>query len=113
MVRDAAAAPRWIIEGIYDWLAEAALPRATALLWLDLPWQLCCEGLTARGPRHDATAEDGADLLKWAEAYWKRQTSSSFAGRLRLFENFRGTDLRQRGRDEISQTLAQLGLLTR
>ncbi|MFY9956597.1 hypothetical protein [Bradyrhizobium sp.] len=37
MVADAAAESKWIIEGVYGWLAELALPRATSLIWLDLP----------------------------------------------------------------------------
>jgi adenylate kinase family enzyme len=32
MVREAAVAPGWVIEGVYGWLAEVALPRATALI---------------------------------------------------------------------------------
>ena len=36
--------PLWIIEGVYGWLAEVALPRATALIWLDFPWNLCRAG---------------------------------------------------------------------
>ncbi|MBV8438394.1 MAG: hypothetical protein JOY95_12870 [Silvibacterium sp.] len=31
LVRDAAAGPRWIIEGVYGWLAGVALPKASAL----------------------------------------------------------------------------------
>jgi hypothetical protein len=38
LTADAAAAARWIIEGVFGWMARVALPRATALLWLDLPW---------------------------------------------------------------------------
>jgi hypothetical protein len=37
MVADATAESKWIIEGVYGWLAELALPRATSLIWLDLP----------------------------------------------------------------------------
>ena len=40
LVVDAAAHPRWIMEGVYGWLAEVAMPRATALIWLDLA---CCD----------------------------------------------------------------------
>jgi adenylate kinase family enzyme len=112
LVRDAAAAPRWIIEGVYGWLAEVAMPRATALVWLDLPWPLCLEGLSARGQQRGGTEEDFADLLRWAEAYWHRQTSSSFAGHLRLFTNFAGTKARLHDREQISHLLAQLSAAT-
>ncbi len=90
LVRAAACEPRWIIEGVFGWLAEAALPRATALIWLDLPWSLCREGLEARGPWRDATAEDHAAFLQWAADYWRRETPSSFSGHLALFEGFDG-----------------------
>ena len=70
MTLDVSAQPLWIIEGVYGWLAESALPRATALIWLDLQWSLCHAGLLARGPRRGATDQDGAELLKWAETYW-------------------------------------------
>lgn len=50
MVSAHAARPSWIIEGVFGWLADVALPRATSLVWLDLPWSACREGLAARGP---------------------------------------------------------------
>jgi len=37
IVADVARQPRWIIEGVYGWLAAAALPFATSLIWLDTP----------------------------------------------------------------------------
>src|ERR1700712_5652161 len=67
--------PRWIIEGVFGWLAEVALPRATALIWLDFPWSLCRAGLVTRGLRRGATHRDATELMKWAEPYWTRQTS--------------------------------------
>jgi adenylate kinase family enzyme len=108
LVREAAAAPRWVIEGVYGWLAEVALPRATALVWLDLPWDVCREALLARGQRGGGTEADFAKLMAWAEAYWTRQSPSSFAGHLRLFEGFGGTKLRLRDRQEVHQLLAKL-----
>ena len=92
-VADLAATQRWVIEGVYGWLAEVAVPRATALVWLDVSWDVCREGLIARGQRHDGTAADFAELLKWAEAYWDRQTPTSFKGHQRLFEAFSAAKL--------------------
>ena len=89
MVRAAAGEPRWIIEGVYGWLAEVALPRATSLIWLDLPWSLCRAGLDARGPWRGATPDEHATFLRWAED-WRRETSTSFNGHLTLFEGFDG-----------------------
>jgi hypothetical protein len=108
MVIDAAAAPRWIIEGVYGWLAELALPQATALIWLDLPWNLCREGLLARGSRRGGTKADFADLLTWSEAYWERQTPSSFTGHARLFDGFALCKMRLRDRQEIHDLLTRL-----
>ena len=108
LVLTAAAESRWIIEGVYGWLAEVAVPRATALIWLDMPWAICCEGLLARGPRRRSTDADNQALLTWAEAYWKRKTPSSFTGHQTIFESFTGTKYRLRSRTEVSQLLDEL-----
>ena len=39
-------------EGVYGWLAEVAVPRATALIWLDIPWDVCREGCWRTLARH-------------------------------------------------------------
>ena len=108
MVREISDQPRWIIEGAFGWLAEVALPRATTLIWLDLPWSVCRAGLLARGMRRGATSHDAADLMKWAEAYWTRQTPSSFAGHSKLFNDFSGTKLRLESRGQVAQLLENL-----
>jgi hypothetical protein len=97
-----------VIEGVYGWLAEVALPRATALIRLDMPWAICRDSLLARGQRRGGTEADFAELMAWAEAYWTRQTPSSFAGHLRLFESFLGAKRRLRDRQEIQVFLAEL-----
>src|SRR5262249_26384471 len=54
------------------------------------PWSLCRAGLLARSPRRGATDQDTVELLKWAETYWNRQTSSSFAAtcsKLSIWQN--------------------------
>jgi adenylate kinase family enzyme len=108
MTLEVSARPLWIIEGVYGWLAESALPRATALIWLDFQWSLCRAGLLARSPRRGATDQDGVELLKWAETYWNRQTSSSFAGHSRMFSNFSGTKFRLENREQATLLLADL-----
>jgi adenylate kinase family enzyme len=108
MVVEAAARPRWIIEGVYGWLAEAALPFATSLIWLDLPWIVCSEGLARRGLWRGASTEAHAAFLEWAEAYWQRTTPTSFSGHLALFENFAGSKLRLHSRPETDALLATL-----
>lgn len=106
LVGAAADEPRWIIEGVFGWLAEVAVPRATTLIWLDLPWSICRAGLLARGPRRGSTDQDNTELLKWAEAYWDRKTPSSFTGHLTIFENFPGPKYRLGSREKMSEFLA-------
>lgn len=106
MVVEVAGKPRWIIEGVYGWLAAAALPFATSLVWLDLPWILCSEGLSRRGPWKGATAAEHEGFLQWAEAYWERATPSSFSGHLALYEDFAGPKWRLQSRPEIDALLA-------
>ena len=108
MTLEVSTQPLWIIEGVYGWLAEVALPRATALIWLDFPWSLCRAGLLARSPRRGATDQDTVELLKWAETYWNRQTPSSFAGHSRMFANFPSTKFRLETREQATILVADL-----
>ena len=101
MVIKATKAKRWVIEGVFGWLANIGVEQATALIWLDLPWVECREGLFTRGERHGANETSFADLLAWSEDYWVRQTSSSFEGHLRLYESFPVTKLRLHSRNEV------------
>ena len=108
MVAEIARQPRWVVEGVYGWLAAAALPFATSLIWLDMPWIVCSEGLSRRGSSQGATAGEHEAFLKWAEAYWQRQTPSSFTGHLALFENFAKTKIRLERRSDIDGFLSDL-----
>lgn len=103
-----AAKPRWIIEGVYGWLADVALPRATALLWLDLPWDECRAGLLARGPRRGADAGAFAELLAWSEAYCTRTTSSSLSGHAARYDAFAGAKWRLTSRGAVAEFTAAL-----
>lgn len=107
MVSALAANPSWIIEGVFGWLAEVALPRATSLVWLDLPWGICRDGLAARGPWPGASAAEHSDFLAWAEDYWRRETPSSFNGHLALFDAFAGPKWRLRSRDATADWLCE------
>jgi adenylate kinase family enzyme len=107
-VADLAATPRWVIEGVYGWLAEVAISRATGLIWLDVPWNVCRASLLARGQRRGGTAADFCELLKWAKAYWDRQTPTSFKGHQRLFEHFGAAKLRIWDREQSDHLLAEL-----
>jgi adenylate kinase family enzyme len=107
MVTDLAAGPTWVIEGVYGWLAAVALPFATSLVWLDLPWTVCSEGLASRGPWTGASAGQHAAFLAWAEAYWQRSTPTSFAGHLALFDRFVGDKRRLLQRLDVTTLLAE------
>jgi hypothetical protein len=102
LIAEVAANTMWIIEGVYGWLAEIALTRAMALVWLDLPWIECREGLLQRGLRHGMTLGDQEALLAWAGAYWARTTPSSFAGHAQLYNAFGGDKVRLQTRAEVS-----------
>lgn len=102
LVSGIAAGSAWVIEGVYGWLAEIALERATALVWLDLPWAECQNGLLCRGLRRGMTQRDQDALLSWASAYWTRTTPSSFVGHERLYAGFTGRKWRLQARSDLS-----------
>jgi energy-coupling factor transporter ATP-binding protein EcfA2 len=102
MTAEAAELPQWVIEGVFSWLAEVAMPRATALIWLDLPWDECKAGLQARGPAYSPTPSEYKALLLWAEQYGTRQSASSEAGHRKLFDAFTGAKMALRSRAEVA-----------
>ncbi len=56
-----AASDAWIIEGVYGWLSQVALARATLLIWLDLPVGGLPGGFARPRPaaRHDPGRPEG------------------------------------------------------
>lgn len=104
MAREAATADRWVMEGVYGWLSDEAMPRVQTLLWLDLPWPACRAGLLDR----KADQPFDAEMMLWAEQYWTRDTSSSFAGHQRLYDDFAGEKLRLHSREEVAAFMARL-----
>lgn len=98
-------ADRWIVEGVYGWMAEIAARRATALVHLDLPVDECLANLRARGIRGggDQDAFDG--LLKWAGEYRVRTNSNSWTGHDRIYSTFAGRRARLASRAEIGEFL--------
>jgi hypothetical protein len=101
LVREAAAADAWIIEGVYGWLLCEAAPRATTVIWLDIAVGECLDNLRSRGLRGGADAKSFADLLDWAADYPHRQTSSSQAGHAALFAAFQGQKARLSCRNDV------------
>lgn len=101
--------PQWVIEGVFGWLVELVSPRATMLIWLDLPWSECETGLISRGPVHGTTENEFNDLVAWAHLYWERRTSSSYAAHARIYEAFEGRKLRVGARLEVNALCALIG----
>ena len=83
----------WVIEGVYGWLAEAAIHRATALIWTDIPWEESRQNLL---DRETARGSDGnfEELETWSADYWTRNSDSSFRAHERIFGAFSGPKLR-------------------
>ena len=102
LTTEAAAAPRWVIEGVFGWLVEVAVPRANTLIWLDLPWSECQAGLEARGPQYSPSPAEYEALLAWAADYWQRQSSSSSAGHAKICAAFAGHKITLRSRAEVA-----------
>lgn len=105
-VARAAAAEAWLMEGVFGWLAKVALPRATQLVWLDLPEDECLANVRARGIQGGGSEADFAALLTWIGEYRLRNNSSCFAAHLQLFEAFEGAKTRLMGRAEMAGFLA-------
>ena len=106
LVGQIASKSSWIIEGVYGWLAEVALSEATSLIWTDLCWSECRHGIIQRGLRRGMTFKDQDELIVWAEHYWIRSTSSSFAGHQRMYAAFGRAKLRLNSRAEVSSLIA-------
>ena len=105
LARQAALAEAWVIEGVFGGLAAAILPRATALVWLDLPVEDCLGALRQRPPRPGEDAASRAALLAWAAEYPARDSPSSRQGHARLFESFAGHRVRLGSRGAVEAWL--------
>ncbi|MCK6447743.1 MAG: shikimate kinase [Planctomycetes bacterium] len=87
---------RWVIEGCYGELVEAAAPRCTELVFLD-PGLEACLAHNRRRPwephKYASKAEQDeklADLQAWVTSYYTRDDAWSYRAHLRLFEAHRG-----------------------
>ena len=88
MARIAAEQERWVIEGVYGWIASELLPRTTALIWLSVADQVCVANIRQREVNDD---ERLIALLEWAGSYRQRDGSCGYAAHQRLFEGFPGS----------------------
>jgi len=98
---EATAVDAWVVEGVFTGLIGTVIDRASALIWLDLPWTECLSGLRSRGLRRGGTEEEFADLITWAEDYWGRKTATSYEGHLIVFEVFPHDKVRLRSRAAV------------
>ncbi|HDR8999183.1 TPA: adenylate kinase [Burkholderia vietnamiensis] len=99
LLRDAANAERWVIEGIYGSLVNEIRTDSTALIWLCLDEGECVENILQRGIRRGGDAASFEAMLDWASTYRSRQGPSSYIGHQRLVDDY-GADkriLRSRG----------------
>ena len=101
-VQTHAARDRWIMEGVYGWLVAEALPKATALLLLDMPDEVCVANVQARGLRRGGDEASHMELIAWICEYRARQNSISWIGHAGLFDSFAGPKLRLRSRAELA-----------
>jgi adenylate kinase family enzyme len=96
LIGESKRAAHWVAEGVFGDLAAHYLPQADALLWLDLPWDVCEARLLRRGCESKShmgrsQSEEGLKrLISWARGYGSRADGCSAAGHLRLFESFGG-----------------------
>jgi len=104
MVKEIVSTSHWIIEGVYPWLLEPAMERATAIVWLDLNWDDCRSGQLTRGKGY-GSEEEFQKNMAYSESYWTRDTGVSFAGHLRIYADFNGVKLRFKHRAEIDDFL--------
>jgi adenylate kinase family enzyme len=88
--------PNWIVEGCYAGLAQVALLRAPALLYLEPGLETClanCRGRPWESHKYQtkqAQDEKLEFLLLWVGEYYRREGDQSLAAHQRLFESYEG-----------------------
>lgn len=105
LVRTKAADEAWVIEGVFGWLANEALPRATTLIWLDVPIEECVANVKARGQKSGGNAASFAALIEWVADYPIRTNANSRAAHERMFDRFTGHKIKIAGRSEMADLL--------
>ena len=99
---------RWIIEGVYGWIADKVATYATHIIWLTPDPAECIENIKARGVRNHGSVADFTALLEWAEAYNTRTGSSSYQGHLTVYSQASpATRSRLSSRDEMNRFLSE------
>lgn len=101
MARVAADKERWVIEGVYGWIASELIHRATALIWLCVDEEQCIANIRQREhkPEDDELL---MTLLAWAGSYRARDDASGFLAHQQLYEVFAGSKIKLMNRGEIT-----------
>ena len=94
-----AAGPRWVIDGNYGGTLPTRLSRATLVVWLDLPTQVCLAGAVRRawryrrGGRPDMAADCPERFnAEWLKFLWYILTFRS-RQRLRIVRHLAASDV--------------------
>lgn len=100
---------RWIIEGVYGWIADQVSYYASHVIWLTPKPSEYVENIEVRGIRNNGSVEDYKALLEWASLYEIRTGSSSYEGHLSVFSKVSPENqIKLAGREDINQFLTQL-----
>lgn len=87
---------RWVAEGCYGDLVEAALPYCSELVFMDPGREVCLENNRRRPWEPHKYASMAAQqsklpfLLEWVSGYYEREDAMSYACHRRLFDGFGG-----------------------
>jgi adenylate kinase family enzyme len=103
LIREAARADRWVIEGIYGSLINEIRSNATALVWLCVDEDECVRNIRQRGIRRNGTTESFSALVDWAASYRYRQGPSSYGGHAIVFKEYNGEKIILRSRGAVTE----------
>jgi adenylate kinase family enzyme len=108
-VKGIAARDLWLIEGVYGRLASLAITRATTLIFLDIPDEVCLDNIRRRGLQGGGSLESFEELLHWVAGYRFRHNNwNSFEAHDRMFKDFEGPKHRLDCRDSVNAYLTSL-----
>jgi adenylate kinase family enzyme len=99
---------RWVIEGCYADLLEAAVPRCTCLLFLNPGVEACVANARVRPwephkyPSMEAQDANLEMLIGWIRAYETRSDTFSLAAHRALFDGFAGEKIELTKREAIA-----------
>ena len=107
-----AANARWVIEGCYGDLLEAAAAHGSQLIFLNPGTEACIANCRARPwERHKYPTKAAQDanlkmLIAWVRDYEQRRDEFSLVRHRRVFDEFAGDKLELRSREEIARHAA-------